>query len=88
MLIQSVKSILPKEVVNRKDKMGFPTPVNNWLAGDLKEYALDILTSQEAINRDYLNTAAIEKQISKSGKFSRDLWGALSFEMWHRKFID
>ena len=88
MLIQSVKSILPKEVVNRKDKMGFPTPVNNWLAGDLKEYALDILTSQEAINRGYLNTAAIEKQISKSGKFSRDLWGALSLEMWHRKFID
>lgn len=88
MLIKSVKNILPKEIINRKDKMGFPTPINNWLAGDLKEYALDILTSQKAKQRGYLNTANIEKQIKQSGQFSRDLWGALNLEMWHRKFID
>ncbi len=88
MLINSVKNILPKEIIGRKDKMGFPTPINNWLAGDLKEYALDILTSQKAKQRGYLNTHAIEKQINESGKFSRDLWGALNLEMWHRKFID
>jgi len=88
MLINSVKNLLPQEIINRKDKMGFPTPINNWLAGDLKEYALDILTSQQAKNRGYLNTNAIEKQISESGKFSRDLWGALNLEMWHRQFID
>ena len=88
MLIKSVKNILPQEIIDRKDKMGFPTPINNWLAGDSKEYALDILTSQQAKNRGYLNTSAIEKQISESGKFSRDLWGALNLEMWHRKFID
>jgi len=88
MLIKSVKNILPKEIIERKDKMGFPTPINNWLASDLKEYALDILTSQKAKERGYLNTTAIEKQINESGKFSRDLWGALNLEMWHRKFID
>jgi len=88
MLINAVKNILPREIVNRKDKMGFPTPINNWLAGDLKEYALDILTSQKAKQRGYLNTQAIEKQINESGKFSRDLWGALNLEIWHRKFID
>jgi len=87
-LIKSVKNILPKKIIERKDKMGFPTPINNWLAGDLKEYALDILTSQKAKQRGYLNTQAIEKQINESGKFSRDLWGALNLEMWHRKFID
>lgn len=88
MLIKSVKDILPKEIINRKDKMGFPTPINNWLASDLKEYALDILTSQKAKQRGYLNTKALEKQINDSGKFSRDLWGALNLEIWHRKFID
>lgn len=88
MLIKSVKNILPKEIINRKDKMGFPTPINNWLAGDLKEYALDILTSQKAKQRAYLNITNIEKQINQSGQFSRDLWGALNLEMWHRKFID
>jgi len=88
MLIKSVNNILPKVIIDRKDKMGFPTPINNWLAGDLKGYALDILTSQKATQRGYLNTQAIEKQINESGRFSRDLWGALNLEMWHRKFID
>ena len=88
MLIQAVKSILPLEIISRKDKMGFPTPINEWLAGDLKEYALDILTSQQARSRGHLNIQAIEKQISKNGKFNRDLWGALSLEMWYRRFID
>jgi asparagine synthase (glutamine-hydrolysing) len=88
MLINSVKNILPNEIINRKDKMGFPTPINNWLAGDLKEYALDTLTSQKARERGYLNIKNIEDQIKNSGKFSRDLWGALNLEMWHTKFID
>lgn len=88
MLIKSVKDILPKEIINRKDKMGFPTPLNNWLATDLKEYALDILISTKAKNRGYLNSDIIEKQIKQSSKFSRDMWGALNIEMWYRKFID
>lgn len=88
MLVQTAKNILPKEIINRKDKMGFPTPINNWLAGDLKEFALDILTSQRAKQRGHLNICTIEKQINDSGKFSRDLWGALNLEMWYRKFID
>ena len=88
MLIKSVSDILPQEIIRRKDKMGFPTPINNWLAGDLKDYAMDILTSQKAKNRGYINIYSIEEQINKSDKFSRDLWGALSLEMWHRKFID
>ncbi|MFP4333736.1 MAG: asparagine synthase (glutamine-hydrolyzing) [Campylobacterales bacterium] len=87
-LIKAVENILPKEIIERKDKMGFPTPINKWLSGELKEYALDILTSQKAKQRGYLNTDTIEKQINESGKFSRDMWGALSLEMWHRRFID
>ncbi|WP_149714270.1 asparagine synthase (glutamine-hydrolyzing), partial [Campylobacter concisus] len=46
-LLKTVKNLLPKEIFERKDKMGFPTPINKWLANDLKEYALDILTSQK-----------------------------------------
>lgn len=88
MLVNTVKNILPKEVFQRTDKMGFPTPINEWIASDLKEYALDILTSQKARERGLLNVGAIETQIRESGKFSRDIWGALNLEMWFRKFID
>ncbi|NNF01548.1 MAG: asparagine synthase (glutamine-hydrolyzing) [Bacteroidia bacterium] len=87
-LIESVKNILPKEILNRKDKMGFPTPLNVWLNGPLREFALDLMTGETAKNRGLFNTANIEKQITESSQFSRDLWGAMNIEMWFRKFID
>ncbi|WP_149719363.1 asparagine synthase (glutamine-hydrolyzing) [Campylobacter concisus] len=87
-LLKTVKNLLPKEIFERKDKMGFPTPINKWLANDLKEYALDILTSQKSKQRGYFNISNIENEIINSGKFSRDLWGCLNIEMWHRQFID
>ena len=54
MLIKSLKNIVPTQIVNRKDKMGFPTPLNNWISGPLKDYTLDILTGQKAKNRGIL----------------------------------
>ncbi|WP_103636083.1 asparagine synthase (glutamine-hydrolyzing), partial [Campylobacter concisus] len=54
-LLKTVKNLLPKEIFERKDKMGFPTPINKWLANDLKEYTLDILTSQKSKQRGYFN---------------------------------
>lgn len=88
MLLKSVQNILPKTIVDRKDKMGFPTPFNDWLAGPLKEFALDIFNSQKSRQRGLFRMDQIESQIKESGHFSRDLWGALNLEVWHQKFID
>ena len=88
MLHKAVRNILPEEILQRKDKMGFPTPLNEWLGGDLRDFALDIMTSKAARERGLLNTSSIETQISNSGKFNRDLWGALNLEMWFKTFID
>ena len=88
MLIQAVKNIVPRQIVERKDKMGFPTPLNEWMAGPLRSYVLDILTSQKARERGIYKVAQIEKQLNDSAKFSRDLWGVLNVEQWHRTFID
>ena len=88
MLIKAIKDLLPKEIIHRKDKMGFPTPLNQWTKGPLKEYFLDILNSQKARERGLYNVNQIEQQMLKSPKFSRDLWGMLNIELWHRTFID
>ena len=88
MLLQSVKDVVNKKVIQRKDKMGFPTPLNEWIGGPLKEYALDILLSQSARNRGYVDPQKVEKAIFKENKFSRDMWGLLNLEVWHKTFID
>lgn len=88
MLVKAVENVLPKQIVERKDKMGFPTPINQWLTGPLKDYVLDIMLSQKARSRGLVSPAKVEKAINAEGKFSRNMWGALNIELWYQKFID
>ena len=40
---------LPKSIINRKDKMGFPVPLGDWMqSGVIKEFVHDILLSSES----------------------------------------
>ncbi|WP_022851593.1 asparagine synthase (glutamine-hydrolyzing) [Limisalsivibrio acetivorans] len=87
-LLKAVKNLLPNEIVERKDKMGFPTPISEWFTGPLREYVMDILTGETAKRRGIINTEAVEEQLNASNRFSRDLWGALNLELWYRTFID
>jgi asparagine synthase (glutamine-hydrolysing) len=88
MLIHAVKNILPDEIIRRKDKMGFPVPLNEWLKGPLKEYIFDVLGSSKFKNRGIFNHENILQQIENENKFSRDLWGILCLEIWYQQYID
>jgi len=83
-----VKRYLPTEVLERKDKMGFPTPINDWFQNDAKDFVMDILSSQNAITRDIINNKEVIKNIEKEGSYSRKVWGFLSLELWQRAFHD
>lgn len=85
---QAIKNIVPKEILNRKDKMGFPVPLNQWLQGSANDFVNDILFSQRARERGIYNIEAIEKNYRKQNKFSRVMWGLLCMELWFRQFID
>lgn len=87
-LHNTVKNFLPKEIIERKDKMGFPVPVNEWFNGPLKSYVMDIFSSQVTKERGIVNVDALLGHLDKAGKFNRDIWGALNLEIWFRKFID
>src|SRR3989338_1776506 len=41
---RAVKDILPEEILNRKDKMGFPVPFFEWCKGPLNNFVKEILT--------------------------------------------
>jgi len=84
MLLKSTKEVLPKKIINRKDKMGFPTPLNEWMKGPLRDYIMDIFLSNETRQRGIYRVENIEKQLNTEGKFTRDLWGLLNIELWHR----
>ena len=79
---------LPPEVIKRRDKMGFPVPLQEWFSGELKDMVGDTFSSQKMRHRQYFNSDAILANFDKSERFSRKGWGLLSLELWHQTFHD
>lgn len=84
----ALQNILPKPILERKDKMGFPVPLNQWLQGHSKEFVADILFSQRTSQRGLYNIQQIENIYKNEHQFSRVIWGLLCLELWHRIYID
>ena len=87
-LREAVADLVPAPVLNRQDKMGFPLPFNSWLRGPIRDFVCDTLLGQAARQRGLYRTDELERQLTKSGKFSRVLWGLLCLELWFQTFID
>ncbi|MCM8537805.1 MAG: asparagine synthase (glutamine-hydrolyzing) [Lentisphaeraceae bacterium] len=83
-----LKPHLPKKILNRKDKMGFPTPLNQWAKNEVHDFIFDILSCQKAKNRSLIDNKKVLKQIDKDGNYGRQFWGFLSMEIWQQQFHD
>lgn len=79
---------LPQEIVNRRDKMGFPVPLKEWFGGELREFAMDLFGGMARNPRAYINAPAVLRNFGKEARFSRKVWGLLSLELWHQRFHD
>lgn len=82
---------LPTQITQRKDKMGFPVPLNLWLkqGGAARDYIGDVLGSGRARSRSYLNDGlSIDAVLDSQSVYGRNLWALLSLELWHQQFVD
>jgi len=88
LLKRAARDVVPEEVINRKDKMGFPVPLHLWMKDRTRDMVTDTLLSSRARERGIFDTREIERLLTNEGAFGRRVWGALSIEMWFRQFID
>jgi asparagine synthase (glutamine-hydrolysing) len=82
---------LPQAIRDRKDKMGFPVPINLWLkrGGPARDLIGDILGSVNARQRSYLmDGLSVDAVLDSQSVYGRNLWALMSLELWHRHFID
>ena len=88
---KSAEKYLPSEIVHRP-KMGFPVPFGRWLKEDSAGYVREILLDKRTLGRKYFNASYIEKLLKSHRNEQRDyqnqIWMLLTFELWHRVFID
>lgn len=87
-LLNAVRNLLPDIIANRKNKMGFPVPINEWFKGSLREYIFDIFNSRKAKERFYINSEEVLKGLDSESTFGRKIWGLLSLEVWQQEFHD
>jgi asparagine synthase (glutamine-hydrolysing) len=88
LLRKAIKGIVPEKILSRKDKMGFPVPLNEWFAGPLKDFVHDILSTQKARERGIFTEQGLTKLLTPQQQYGRALWGALNLELWFQTFID
>lgn len=83
---------LPDQVINRR-KMGFPAPLNEWFANDLKECVQqDILSADAKINCMFdinkLKEWIKEKEQKKDKMLGRQLLMILTLEYWLQEYFE
>jgi asparagine synthase (glutamine-hydrolysing) len=88
-LKEALRGDLPSSIVDRRDKMGFPVPLGDWMGGELSTFVSDIFSSERARSRVYLDSRFdVQTLTEREGEFGRSLWGLLSLELWQQEFHD
>ena len=90
-LKQAARGVLPDDIIDRK-KHGFGVPVGRWFRDDLESYASEILLDPSALARGYFRPEVVRQILSEHASGARNhgqrIWTLLTFEWWHRLYID
>lgn len=81
---RAIRNLIPKEILHRKDKKGFPVPMHIWYQNDLKDYINRLLINGELVKREIINKNYMNNLLTKEQKYGRKIWGLLSLEVFFR----
>lgn len=87
-LRESVKNIVPQKIYNRKDKMGFSSPEQTWLANEMKDFFLKEV--QNTSKLPFIDSEKINFNtrlfLSKKAKLNNGIIRAINVNRWINKF--
>lgn len=82
---------VPQEVLHRP-KQGFALPLVHWMRREFKEDLARLLLEPRTIQRGYFEPRPIRQLLDEHFQGRRDhsvrLWRFLTFELWHRNFLE
>ncbi len=86
---QAIRHLVPPEVANRSDKMGFPVPLDQWYRdGEVREFVRDTLLGHRARARGFMQGDRVEALLANERPYGRGVWGLLCLELWMQTFLD
>jgi asparagine synthase (glutamine-hydrolysing) len=89
-LKKAVSKWIPSEILTRK-KVGFATPVDQWLRRELSVQTEERLLSPGSACREFFRVETVRRMFEdhRRGRqdYKRALFSLLTFELWHEQFI-
>jgi asparagine synthase (glutamine-hydrolysing) len=93
LLREAMTPLLPSSVVNRRDKLGFPTPDIVWQSGPLRSEIMDLMHSESFRSRGVFDASSCIKEMEaipenlignpkKYHKSIRRIFRIISTEIW------
>lgn len=84
---------MPDLIIERRDKLGFPTPEDDWIReGPLLKFVENILNSDSFKSRPYFDSEAcyslFKKHLGGKVNVGRLIWRWVNLELWLQIFID
>jgi asparagine synthase (glutamine-hydrolysing) len=87
---KAVEDILPHDIIYRR-KMGFPTPLRQWLREDRSEPLFDLLRDREGIVASLVRRTALDTMIESHRSGHQDctdrLWRLVNLQIWGDLFL-
>ena len=86
--------IMPEKVVRRRTKIGFNTPIVEWMKGPMREYFMDIVSSADFASCTLINPVEVRKRVIQviddpaatlaQGEVA---WSMLYPYLWEKSFL-
>jgi asparagine synthase (glutamine-hydrolysing) len=87
----ALRGWVPDEVLDAP-KRGFRLPLGDWLRGELRGYARDVLLDRRAVGRGHFREPYVRELLDRHAAgiedHSQGIWTLLMFELWHQEFVD
>ena len=77
---------LPQDVINRKDKMGFPVPLDSWARNVAKSEVTTLISQLRDRHLPYIRNELLDNILLNPDLGSRNLWASLTLSTWLNDF--
>jgi len=87
---KAIEGLVPNDIIYRK-KMGFPTPLLQWLRDPRANGLFDIMRAKDGLLASYIDPAALENllhlQVSGREDATDRIWRLLTLQLWGDMFL-
>lgn len=90
----AMQPYMPEDICYRRTKIGFNSPIVEWMKGPLKSYFTDIIESSDFINCDLIDSDKVKNMISKviydddaTFAMGESAFSALYPYLWEKGFL-